>query len=115
MPNFSVYGMILQTRILACMCVCVCDKLLQSCPTLCDPMDCGMPSSFVHRDSPGKNTRVGCHEGIVDHIHEVYNGKSSKDLENWVLSEFASVQYRNNLKEKQVIKGICILNGLKET
>ena len=61
MPNFSVYGMILQTRILACMCVCVCDKSLQSCPTLCDPMDCGMPSSFVHRDSPGKNTGVGCH------------------------------------------------------
>lgn len=54
-------------------------------------------------------------ESIVDHIHEFYNGKSSKDLENWVLSEFASMQYGNNLKEKQVIKGICILNGLKET
>ena len=33
----------------------------QSCPTLCDPMDCSPPGFSVHRDSPGKNTRVGCH------------------------------------------------------
>ena len=32
----------------------------QSCPTPCDLMDCSLPGSFVHRDSPGKNTRVGC-------------------------------------------------------
>ena len=23
-------------------------KLLQSCPTLCDPMDCSQPGSFIH-------------------------------------------------------------------
>ena len=34
-------------------------KSLQSCPTLCDPMDCSPPGSSVH--SPGKNTGVGCH------------------------------------------------------
>ena len=28
---------------------------------LCDPMDCSPPGSSVHGDSPGKNTRVGCH------------------------------------------------------
>ena len=33
----------------------------QSCPTLCNPMDCSLPGSSVHGDSPGKNTRVGCH------------------------------------------------------
>ena len=34
----------------------------QSCPTLCDPMDCSsLPSSSVHGDSPGKNSEVGCH------------------------------------------------------
>ena len=27
----------------------------------CDPMDCGLPASSVHGDSPGKNTGVGCH------------------------------------------------------
>ena len=33
----------------------------QLCPTLCDPMDCSQLGSSVHGDSPGKNTRVGCH------------------------------------------------------
>ena len=36
-------------------------KLLQLCPTLCDPMDCSPPGSSVHGDFPGKNTRMGCH------------------------------------------------------
>ena len=33
---------------------------LQSCPTLCDPMDCSMPGFSVYGDSPGNNTGVGC-------------------------------------------------------
>ena len=33
----------------------------QSCPTLCDPMDCSPPGSSVLGDSPGKNTGVSCH------------------------------------------------------
>ena len=36
-------------------------KSLQSCPTLCDPMDCSPPGPSVHGDSPDKNTGVGCH------------------------------------------------------
>ena len=40
---------------------CVHAKLLQSCPTLCDPMDCSPPGFSVHGDSPGKNTGVGYH------------------------------------------------------
>ena len=37
-------------------------KLLvtESCPTLCDPMDCRPPGSSVHGVSPGKSTAVGC-------------------------------------------------------
>ena len=35
-------------------------KSLQSCPTLCDPIDSSPPGSPVP-DSPGKNTGVGCH------------------------------------------------------
>ena len=31
-------------------------KSLQSCPTLGDPVDCCLPSSWVRGDSPGKNT-----------------------------------------------------------
>ena len=33
----------------------------QSCPILCNHMDCSPPGSSVHGDSPGKNTGVGCH------------------------------------------------------
>ena len=33
----------------------------QSCPTLCDPLDCSPPGSSVHGDSPTKSTGVGCH------------------------------------------------------
>ena len=33
----------------------------QLCPTLYDSMDCNLPSSSLHGDSPGKNTGVGCH------------------------------------------------------
>ena len=40
--------------------VCVCSGA-QSCQTLCDAMNCSPPGSFVHGNSPGKNTGVGCH------------------------------------------------------
>ena len=30
----------------------------QSCPTLCDLMNCSPPGSSVHGNSPGKNTVV---------------------------------------------------------
>ena len=41
--------------------MCVCADLLQSCPSLCEPMDCS-PSGFsVHGDSPAKNTEMDCH------------------------------------------------------
>ena len=33
----------------------------QSCPTLCNPMDCSPPGSSVHGDSPRKNTAMRCH------------------------------------------------------
>ena len=36
-------------------------KSLQSCPTLCDPIDDSPPRLPCPWDSPGKNTGVGCH------------------------------------------------------
>ena len=36
-------------------------SVTQSCLTLCNPMDCSPSDSSVHRDSPGRNTGVGCH------------------------------------------------------
>ena len=40
----------------------------QSCPTLCDHMDCSPPGSSVHGDSPGEYTGMGCYallQGII--------------------------------------------------
>ena len=42
-------------------------KSLQLCLTLCDLINYSLPGSSVQWDSPGKNSRVGCHalfEGI---------------------------------------------------
>ena len=36
-------------------------KLLQSCPTLCDPIVGSPPGSTIPGILPGKNTGVGCH------------------------------------------------------
>ena len=36
-------------------------ELTQSCPTLCDRMDCSLPGSSVYGIFPGKSTGVGCH------------------------------------------------------
>ena len=42
--------------------LCVRAKLLQLCPTLCDPTDYSSPTRLLYPwDSPGKNTGVGCH------------------------------------------------------
>ena len=40
---------------------CVPAKSHQSCPTLCNSMDCSLPRVLCPWDSPGKNTGVGCH------------------------------------------------------
>ena len=36
-------------------------EVAQSCPILCDPMDCSLPGSSIHGIFLGKNTGVGCH------------------------------------------------------
>ena len=38
-----------------------------SCSTLWDLMDCSLPGSSVHGDSPGKNTAVGGHAHALFH------------------------------------------------
>ena len=36
-------------------------KLLQSCPTLCNPMDCSLPGSSVHGILQARILEWGCH------------------------------------------------------
>ena len=54
-PSKNAWLFILGISLCACM-----PKSLQSCPTLCDPMDHSSPG-FCPWDSPGKNTGVCCH------------------------------------------------------
>ena len=62
-------------------------KLLQSCPTLCGPVDHSLPGSPVHGIFPGKNTGVGCHflpqgssrprdQTCVSYVHLQYHAGS---------------------------------------
>ena len=37
------------------------ELVARSWPTFSNPMDCSLPGSSVHGDSPGKNTGVGCY------------------------------------------------------
>ena len=41
--------------------VCACVLVAQSCPPLCNPMDCSPPGFSVYEIFPGKNTGVGSH------------------------------------------------------
>ena len=36
-------------------------EVTQSCPTLCNPMDCSLSGSSIHGTFPGKSAGVDCH------------------------------------------------------
>ena len=52
----------------------VCAKLLQSCLTLCDPMDCGPPGSFVHGILQAR---------ILEWVAMPFFGGSFQSRKNW--------------------------------
>ena len=53
-------------------------------PTLCDSMDCSSPGSSVQRDSPGKNTGVGCH-ALLQQIFPTQGSNPSFPHCRWIL------------------------------
>ena len=58
-------------------------KSPQSCPTLCDPMDCKSPRLLCPWDSPDKNTGVGSHsllQGIFLPNDQTYKSLTSPAL-----------------------------------
>ena len=48
-------------QIFVCQVCAVLCLVAQSRPTLCDPLNCSLPGSSVHWNSPGKCTGMGCH------------------------------------------------------
>ena len=51
-PSLSPSNISLCINLILCL-------VIQSCPTFCDHVNCSLPRSSVHGDSPGKNTGVG--------------------------------------------------------
>ena len=49
-------------------------KLLQPCPTLCEPTDRHWPGSSVHGDSPGEHSGVGAMPSF--HLAQYFQGSS---------------------------------------
>ena len=48
----TLLSAVLTEKLVNQLCVVLC-LVTESCPILCDPMDCSPPSSSVHGDSPG--------------------------------------------------------------
>ena len=51
---------LIQNLLYIYICTAAAAKSVQSCPTLCNPID-GSPPGSPPWDSPGKNSGVGCH------------------------------------------------------
>ena len=60
MSLFAVLTLVTE-KSLPVLIVAVCAQLLQSCPTLCHPINCYPQGSSVSGVSPGKNTGMACH------------------------------------------------------
>ena len=66
MTVMTSYVLPASMNILRSLCRAVLCFVTQLCPVLCDPIDCSLPGSSVHKDSPGKNTGVGCHGDLLN-------------------------------------------------
>ena len=60
----------------------------QSCPTLCNPMDCSLPGSSVHEDSSGKNTEMGCH-ALLQRIFLIQGSNRGLLHYRWILYQLS--------------------------
>ena len=69
-------------------CFFCCCLVNQLCLTLCDPVDYSPPGSSIHRDSPGKNTGVGCHAFLQGQSGKQLWGPM-RDESSWVRPSFS--------------------------
>ena len=95
--------------------ICLRAKSLQSCLTLCDPMDCSPPGSSVHGDSPGKNTRVCCH-ALLQGIFPTQESNAGLSYCRWILYHLSHqgsptglelVTCRDSQEPRGVLGGRC--------
>ena len=84
-PHIKLTITEMNPRFLICAVLCL---VAQSCPTLCDPMDCSPPGSSVHGDSPGKNTGVGCH-ALLQGIYPTQGSNPGLPHHRWILYQLS--------------------------
>ena len=80
----------------------------QSCPTLCNPMDCSLPGSSVHVDSPGKNTGVGCQDPPGDIPNPGTKPRSPILQVDPILSELPGKPKNTGVGSLSLIQGIFL-------
>ena len=61
--------------------------VIQSCPTLCDPVDCSLSGSSVHGDSPGKNIGVSSHSLLHGIFPNQVSNPGLRIADGFLLSE----------------------------
>ena len=65
---------------------------LRSCPTLCDPMDCSLPGTSVHRISQAR---------ILEQVAISSSRESFRPKDQTLISQFLSQMHLNTLKKKK--------------
>ena len=81
---------------------CVLCLVTQSCLILCNPMDCSLPGSSVHGDSPGKNTEVGCH-ALLQGIFLTQGLNPGLPHCRWILYRWATREgFKGRLEEEKL-------------
>ena len=74
--------------------------------TLCKPMDCSLPHSSVHGDSPGKNTGVDC--------HTLFQGIFPTQELNWSFLHCRQILYQLSYQGSP-IQWLSYSNSLQQT
>ena len=69
----------------------------QSCLTLCDPMNCSLPGSSVHGDSPGKNTGVDC-RALLQRIFPIQGLNPGLPHCRWILYHLSIQRSKRSMK-----------------
>ena len=62
--------------------------VVQSCPALCDPMNCSPPGSSVPGESPGKNTGVD-HHALLQGIFPTQGSNPGLTHCRWILYQLS--------------------------
>ena len=85
----------------------------QSCPTLCNPMDCSPPGSSVHGHSPGKNAEMGCHALLQGILRSTY----STPVSSLPLAPPGKIPVSSRWRAHRVLRGqlypVCRLSGTR--